>query len=453
MKKNIALLLAVLMVFALVACASKTATSTTSAAASSAAASTPAATSSAATSSAATSSAASSSAATSSAATSAAASDFKVGAVLVGDENEGYTYAHIVGLQEALKNNGLSDSNIIWKYSIGETEACYDACTDCVDNGCKLVITNSFGHQSYCQQAASENPDVQFVSMTGNTAKSAGLANFHNAFTRIYEARYVGGIVAGMKLQELIDAGKLTDANKDSDGNYKIGYVGAYPYAEVVSGYTAFFLGIRSIVKNVSMQVQYTNSWFDITAEGEAANALIADGCCIIGQHADSTGAPAACEAALKAGKVVYSVGYNVDMLSVAPTAALTSPTNEWGVFYTYAVKTVMEGGKLDTDWAEGFSKDAVAITKLGDSCAKGTQEAVDKAIADIKADKLHVFDTSTFTVGGKAVTNAFATDTNGDFTNDADEAIIDGYYHESYFQSAPSFSLRIDGIKELNAN
>ena len=381
----------------------------------------------------------------------AANKDFKVGAVLVGDENEGYTYAHIVGLQKALANLGLSEQNIVWKYTVGEDEACYDACIDCVDQGCQLVITNSYGHQSFCKQAAEEHPEVQFVAMTGDTARASGLENFHNAFTKIYEARYVGGIVAGLKLQELIDEGKVESKNIDADGNIKIGYVGAYPYAEVVSGYTAFFLGLRSIVPNVAMGVQYTNSWFDITAENEAAKALIADGCIIIGQHADSTGAPAACEEALNAGTTVYCVGYNVDMLSAAPNAALTSPTNEWDVFYTYAIDAVLNGKAFDTNWAEGFDKDAVAITPLGPSCAAGTQEAVDKAIAELKAGTLHVFDTATFTVGGEEVTSAFATDTDGDWTNDADEAVFDGFFHESYFQSAPAFALRIDGITELN--
>ncbi len=381
----------------------------------------------------------------------AANKDFKVGAVLVGDENEGYTYAHIVGLQKALANLGLSEQNIVWKYTVGEDEACYDACIDCVDQGCQLVITNSYGHQSFCKQAAEEHPEVQFVAMTGDTARASGLENFHNAFTKIYEARYVGGIVAGLKLQELIDEGKVESKNIDADGNIKIGYVGAYPYAEVVSGYTAFFLGLRSIVPNVAMGVQYTNSWFNITAENEAAKALIADGCIIIGQHADSTGAPAACEEALNAGTTVYCVGYNVDMLSAAPNAALTSPTNEWDVFYTYAIDAVLNGKAFDTNWAEGFDKDAVAITPLGPSCAPGTQEAVDKAIADLKSGTLHVFDTATFTVGGEEVTSAFATDTDGDWTNDADEAVFDGFFHESYFQSAPAFALRIDGITELN--
>ena len=381
----------------------------------------------------------------------AAAATLKIGVVLVGDENEGYTYSHIVGVRDALANTGLTEENVIWKYSIPEDEKCYEACVDCAKQGCNLIITNSYSHQSYCQQAASEYPDVQFVSMTGDTAKASGLANFHNAFTRIYEARYVGGIVAGMKLNELIADNKLTEKNYKPDGTIRIGYVGAFPYAEVVSGYTAFFLGIKSVCPNVSMDVQYTNSWFDPVAEAEAAKAMMASGCVIIGQHADSTGAPAACEEALNAGTVVYSVGYNVDMLAVAPHAALTSPTNKWGVYYTEIFQAMLDGKTFDTNWAEGYDKDAVAITELGASCAAGTKEAVEKAIADIKSGAVKVFDTKTFTVGGQEVTTAFATDTDGDFTPDADEAIFDGCYNESYFQSAPSFGLRIDGITELN--
>ena len=393
--------------------------------------------------------------------------DFKVGVVLVGDENEGYTYSHIVGMETALANLGLDKStNAVWKYSVPEDESCYDAIVDCIDQGCQLVVTNSYGHQSFAQQAASEHPDVQIVAMTGDTAKAAGLDNFHNAFTEIYEARYVGGVIAGMKIKELVEAGELTDKNYDADGNVKIGYVGAFPYAEVVSGYTAFYLGVKSVYEQVSMEVQYTNSWFDITGENEAAVALISDGCVIIGQHADSTGAPSACEAALKAGTTVYCVGYNVDMLAAAPTAALVSPTNNWSVYYEYAVGAVLNGESFETNWAEGFDQDAVSLTELGASCAAGTQEAVDEAIAALIDGTLHPFDVATFTclnsyVDGETtsfaidesghVTSAFATDTDGDFTADADEAVIDGYYHESYFQSAPSFSLRIDGITELN--
>ena len=376
--------------------------------------------------------------------------DFKIGVILVGDENEGYTYAHMQGIQEAADSLGLSDDQIIWKYNIPEDETCFDTAADLADQGCSVIFSNSYGHQTYTQQAAETYPDIQFVAMTGDTAKASGLENFSNAFTRVYESRYVSGVVAGMKIAELDKEGKIADENK-KDGKVKVGYVGAYPYAEVVSGYTAFYLGIKSVYPDVVMDVQYTNSWFDITAEAEAANALLSSGCIIIGQHADSTGAPSAVQAALESGKVCYSVGYNVDMLSVAPEAALTSATNNWAVYYTYAIGTALDGGKIDTNWAEGYGEEAVAITDLGPSVADGTAEKVEEVIAAIKADTLHVFDTSTFTVGGEAVTSAFATDTDGDFAPDADEAIIDGYYHESYFQSAPSFQLRIDGITELN--
>ena len=379
-------------------------------------------------------------------------SDFKAGVVLVGDENEGYTFAHMEGIKTAAANLGIADDQIIWKYNIPEDEQCKDACDDLVGQGCKVIFTNSYGHQSYTQQAAEEYPEVQFVAMTGDTAKASGLSNFSNAFTRVYESRYVSGVVAGLKLQQLIDDGKIADENKDGD-NIKIGYVGAYPYAEVVSGYTAFYLGIKSVVENVVMDVQYTNSWFDMVAEGAAADALMARGCVIIGQHADSTGAPSAVQAALDSGKVAYSVGYNVDMLSVAPTAALTSATNNWAVYYEYALGTAMKGEKIDTNWAEGYEKDAVAITALGESCAEGTQEKVDDIIAKIKAGELQVFAQDSFTVNGEKVEEAFATDTDGDWTPDADNAMFDGYYHESYFQSAPSFQLRIDGITELNNN
>ena len=378
--------------------------------------------------------------------------DVKIGVVLVGDENEGYTYAHILGIRAAVKNLGLNEKdNIIWKYTVPENEKCYDAISDCINQGCTLVFTNSYGHQSFAQQAAEENPDVEIVAMTGDKAKASGLANFHNAFTCIYEARYAAGVVAGMKIQELVTEGKLSSENYDVNGNVKVGYVGAFPYAEVVSGYTAFYLGIKSIYPSVVMDVQYTNSWFNITAESEAAIALIDRGCVIIGQHADSTGAPSACEEKLNAGTVVYSVGYNVDMLAAAPNAALVSPTNEWGVYYTYAIGAHIKGETFDTNWAEGFTEDAVALTPLGPNVAEGTAEKVEEVIAALKDGSLHVFDTKTFTVGGAEVTSAFSTDSDGDWTNDCDEAIIDGYYHESYFQSAPSFSLRIDGITELN--
>ena len=377
------------------------------------------------------------------------AADLKVGCILVGDENEGYTYAHIKGIEEAIAATGIPAENVIMKYSVPEDEKCQDAAIDLVEQGCTLILSNSYGHQSHMQQVASEYPDVTFVACTGDTANQSGLSNFKNAFTGIYEARYVSGVVAGMKVAELVADGKLTDANYDADGKVKIGYVGAYPYAEVVSGYTAFFLGIQSVYPDVSMEVQYTNSWFDITAEGTAAEALMADGCVIIGQHADSTGAPAAVQAAQDAGKVAYSVGYNIDMLSVAPTAALTSATNDWGKYYTYAFECMLNGEEIATDWCEGYTADAVGITELGQSCAAGTAEKVDEVVAALKSGELQVFDCSTFTVGGEHPTSILI-DMDGDFTGET-EGVVDGVFMESSLRSAPGFTARIDGITELN--
>ena len=366
--------------------------------------------------------------------------DFKVGVILVGDENEGYTYAHMEGIEAARVACGLEKDQIIYKYNIEENEACYQAAVDLVEQGCKIVFANSFAHESFLIQAAKEYPDVLFCHATGQTAaKQTDLKNIFNYFTAIYEARYVSGVVAGMKLKELMDNGTVTDPH--------VGYVGAYPYAEVVSGYTAFFLGIQSIVPDAYMEVQYTNKWFDLTLEAEAANALMARGCVIIGQHADSTGAPSAIQAAHDDGTYpnVYSVGYNIDMLNVAPDVALTSPQNNWGAYYTYAIKTAMEGKEMQQDWCYGYIDEAVQISQLGTACAEGTQEAVAAVIDKIKNGELHVFDCSTFTVNGEHLTSY-----DKSYGFEGTELIWDGYFHESEVISAPLFDIRIDGITEL---
>ena len=393
--------------------------------------------------------------------TASAASDLKIGIILVGDENEGYTAAHIDGIKEAAANLGIADDQIMWKYSIAETQDCKDAALDLVDQGATLVISNSYGHQTFMQEAASENPDVTFVSVTGDTAANSGLANFKNAFNLTYESRYVSGVVAGMKLQELIDNGTLTketmpDAFEGDD--IKIGYVGAYPYAEVVSGYTAFFLGIQSVVENIHMYVEYTNSWFDINKEAETANSLLAKGCVIIGQHADSTGAPSAVQAAFEQnGTVAYSVGYNVSMLSVAPDVALTSSSNNWATYYTYAFQSMIDGTEIAVDWAEGYETGAVSITELGTSVAEGTEAKVTEVETAIKDGTLNVFDTSKFTVDGANLTDDF--ELNLSFTDVPEiiKPISNGVFHESDtkdgFRSAPYFSVRIDGIEESGAN
>ena len=362
------------------------------------------------------------------------ASDIKVGVIYIGDENEGYTEAHMKGIQEMKKELGLSDDQIIEKTLIPEDETCYDAAVDLAEQGCNIIFGTSFGHESYLLQAAAEYPDVQFCHATGYQAASSGLSNMHNYFDAIYEARYVSGVVAGMKLNEMIENGTITADQA------KIGYVGAFPYAEVISGFTSFYLGAKSVCESVTMEVQYTNSWADMTAEGEVANQLIADNCVLISQHADTTGAPSACETA-----GVPCVGYNVDMTSVAPDAALTSPTNNWGVYYTYAVQCVLDGKAIDTDWCKGFSEDAVRITPVNEAvAAEGTDAKVEEVEAALKDGSLHVFDTSTFTVNGSSLEDLIAE--GGDYAKYADY-VSDGYYHESELASAPSFDIIIDGI------
>ena len=392
-------------------------------------------------------------------------SDFKVGAIMLGDETESYTKAHMDGINAAIEALGLSSDNVIWKYKVPEDSSCADAAVDLIGQGCQLIISNSYGHQTYMASVAIDYPDVQFVAMTGDFAAISGMDNLKNAFTNIYEARYVSGVVAGLKLQEILEDGTLTPETQpnsfDADGNVKVGYVGAYDYAEVVSGYTAFYLGIKSVVPNVVMEVRYTNSWFDIDKEGAAAEALIANGCVIIGQHADSTGAPAATERQHNEGTICYSVGYNIDMRETAPNSSLTSATNNWEVYYEYAIGTAMNGGQIDANWAKGYADGAVGITELGDVCAEGTAEYVADVEQQIHDGTLQIFDTSTFTVDGEEVTSAMIDLSYYDYNTNPPtaiyegetlEAIQDGYFSESTLRSAPYFALRIDGITEDTA-
>lgn len=361
----------------------------------------------------------------------------KVGIIYIGDENEGYTEAHMNGIKEMIKTLGLSKDQVIEKTNIKEDESSYDAAVDLAEQGCNIIFANSFGMEDYMIQAAKEYPKIQFAHASGFKAKSSALPNMHNYFNAVYESRYVAGVVAGLKLNEMIESGKIT---KDKA---KIGYVGAFPYAEVVSGYTSFFLGARSVCPTATMDVQYTNSWADMAGEKEVATQLIAKGAVLISQHADTTGAPTAAEAAK-----VPVVGYNVDMTSVAPNTALTSAAMNWGSYYTYAVKSVIDGTSMPSDWCQGFKDGAVAITALNEKAiAKGTADKVKEVEDSLKAGTLHVFDTKTFTIGGKSLEDLIASDTN--FAKYA-SYVKDGYFHESELISAPAFDLKIDGIKEL---
>lgn len=363
--------------------------------------------------------------------------DLKVGIIYIGDENEGYSAAHMAGIDEMVENLGLEEDQVIEKTLIGENEAAYDAAADLADQGCQIVFANSFGHETYVLQAAGEYPEVQFCHATGTQAKASGLANMHNYFTNIYESRYVSGVVAGLKLNEMIEAGEITEDQA------KMGYVGAFPYAEVISGFTSFYLGAKSQCPSATMEVQYTNSWADMSGEAEVAAKLIDDGCVLISQHADTTGAPSTCE-----DKKVPCVGYNVDMTTVAPDAALTSPTNNWGVYYTHAVQCVLDGTAIETDWCQGFAEGAVDITPINEAvAAEGTDAKVTEVENAIKDGSLHVFDTSAFTVNGSSLEDLIAE--GGDYAKYADY-VSDGYYHESELASAPSFDIIIDGITSV---
>ena len=357
--------------------------------------------------------------------------DLKVGFIYIGDENEGYTAAHYAGALEMKEALGLTDDQLIIKWNIPEDETCYDAAVDLADQGCNIIFSNSFGHEPYVMQAAAEFPEVQFCHATGYQAATSGLANMHNYFTSVYESRYVSGVAAGMKLNEMIADGKLTEDAA------KIGYVGAFPYAEVLSGYTSFFLGVRSVCPSATMEVTYTNSWASFDLEKEAAEALIADGCVLISQHADTTGAPTACEAA-----GVPVVGYNISMIATAPTQALTSASINWGPYVTYATQSVLDGTAIDADWCKGYAEGADKITELNAAAvAEGTEEKVKEAEDALIAGTLHVFDTSTWTVDGQKM------DT---YEKNGVDYISDGYFHETEVASAPAFDLITDGIADL---
>lgn len=366
-----------------------------------------------------------------------AAADVKVGIIYIGDENEGYSAAHMAGIDAMMQEYGLSEDQVIEKTVVPEDESSYDAAVDLAEQGCNIIFGNSFGYETYMIQAATEYPEVEFCHATGYQAASSGLANMHNYFTSIYESRYVSGVVAGMKLNEMIADGTITEDEA------KMGYVGAYPYAEVISGFTSFYLGAKSVCPSVTMEVQYTNSWGDMSSEAETASKLIDDGCVLISQHADTTGAPSACEE-----KGVPCVGYNVDMTTVAPSSALTSASINWAPYYTYAVGCVMNGETISTDWCQGYAEGAVRITDLNaDVVAEGTADMVAEVETALKDGSLHVFDTATFTVNGSSLEDLIAQ--GGDYEKYS-AYVSDGYYHESELASAPSFDVIIDGITSV---
>ncbi|MBQ6490846.1 MAG: BMP family ABC transporter substrate-binding protein [Atopobiaceae bacterium] len=366
----------------------------------------------------------------------------KVGLICLHDENSTYDLNFINGFKEAMANLGVNDGNYMIKTNIPEGQECYDAAAELADAGCALIFADSFGHEDYMIQAAKEFPEVQFCHATGTKAHTEGLDNFHNAFASIYEGRYLAGVAADMKLQEIADAGQLKgDAPK-------MGYVGAFTYAEVVSGYTSFFLGAKSIVPDVTMDVTFTGSWYDETAEKEGATKLIDGGCDLISQHADSMGAPTACETA-----GVPDVSYNGSTIDACPNTFIVSSRINWAPYYEYAYNQVLSGSAIDADWTGTLATGSVQLTEVNEAvAAAGTADKIAEVQAGLEDGSIHVFDAATFTInGGEAVESYMAdVDTDPDYTPDT-EAVVDGYFHESEYRSAPYFDLQIDSINLLD--
>ena len=365
-------------------------------------------------------------------------SALKVGFIFLHDENSTYDLNFMNAAKEACETLGVES---VFKTNIPEDQSCYEAAAELADAGCNIVFADSFGHEDYIIQAAKEFKDVQFCHSTGTKAHTEGLDNYHNAFASIYEGRYLAGVAAGLKLNEMIDNGDF--AAEDA----KIGYVGAFTYAEVVSGYTSFFLGARSVCPTATMEVPFTGSWYDETAEKEAANKLIANGCKLVSQHADSMGAPTACETA-----GVPNVSYNGSTISACPNTFIVSSRIDWAPYYEFVINAVANGETIPADWTGTLATGSVVLTEVNEAAAAaGTADKIAEVKAALEAGTIHVFDTANFTVGGETLTSYMAdVDTDANYEADT-EVILDGYFHESEMRSAPYFDLRIDGITLLD--
>ena len=372
-------------------------------------------------------------------------SSVKLGVILLHDEDSTYDKNFINGVLEAVEALGLTEDQLIIKRNIPESNECYEAALDLVDEGCNIIFADSFGHETFMLQAAKECPDVEFCHATGTMAHTEGLANFHNAFAAIYEGRYLAGVAAGMKLNEMKQNGQLKGEVP------MMGYVGAFTYAEVISGYTSFYLGAKSVCPDVLMKVQFTGSWYDEKEEKTAAEALINAGCDLISQHADSMGAPTACE---NAG--IPNVSYNGSTIESCPNTFIVSSRINWAPYFEYIVNQKAAGEAIDTDWTGTIATGSVVLTDVNPTAAAaGTVEAIETTKTALQNGEIKVFNTAAdnFMLKGGAKIESYMADVNTDaaFTPDT-EVVFDGYFHESEFRSAPYFDLQLDGIELVNS-
>lgn len=366
--------------------------------------------------------------------------DFKIGIICLHDDSSTYDKNFIDAAKKAVEELGLSTkTNLIFKTNIKENAECTTAAEELVAAGCDVIFADSFGHEKFLKGVAEKNPNVQFCHATGVSAEASKLANFHNAFASIYEGRYLAGVAAGLKLNEMIANGTITAEQA------KMGYVGAFTYAEVISGYTSFFLGAKSVCPTVTMDVKFTGSWYDLTAEKETAEALIEGGCKVISQHADSMGAPSACE---RAG--VPNVSYNGSTFEACPETFIVSSRIDWAPYFKYIITQTAQGKEIDTNWTGTLTTGSVVLTNVGSkAAAEGTVDKIVEVRTKLAKGEINVFDTNNFTVNGEKVTS-FKADLDGDYVGET-EVCYDGIIKESFLRSAPYFDLRIDGIKLLN--
>ncbi len=376
----------------------------------------------------------------------------KVGFIFLHDEQSTYDKNFMDAAKAACEAMGVE---MVQKTQIPESNKCYDAAVELIEtDGCEIIFADSFGHESFLIDAAKKYPAVEFCHATGTQAHTAGLKNFHNAFASIYEGRYLAGVAAGMKLNEMIESGEI----KASEA--KMGYVGAFTFAEVISGYTSFYLGAKSICPSVTMDVKFTGSWYDEQLEKEAAQALIANGCVLISQHADSMGAPTACETA-----GVPNVSYNGSTVAACPNTFIVSSRIDWTPYFKYMIECVQKGEKIDTDWTGTIETGSVVLTEVNEkAAAEGTAAKIEEVKGKLLDGSVKVYDTSTFTVtvtdklnvnatvdeNGKLIGYMADVDTDAAFAGDT-EVVKDGVFDESAFRSAPYFDVRIDGITLLD--
>ena len=436
---------------------------------------------------------------------------YTIGMICLHGSESTYDKNFIDAMKQAAKNKGLADELTIVT-GIPESEKCYETAVDLVDKGCKVIFADSFGHEAFMLKAAKENPDVQFCHATGTMAHTENVANFQNAFASIYEGRYLAGITGGLKLAEMYLADELETKNFTESGNIKIGYVGAFPYAEVKSGYTSYFLGVQQGLAlanltpeaygnmgeaafnalnekqqklmmgqvTVEMDVQFTNSWYDEAAERTAAQNLISRGAALISQHADSMGAPSACE---EAG--VPNVSYNGSTATACPETYLVSSRINWVPYFEYMIDQTLKGEDIATDWTGTLETESVVLTDFGKNVADNTAAWVNLYKSALVNKALHVFNVYTFgvtvvnteevkknvsaTVGEYGVLTSYLADVhNHNFAHDTEalaeielfDMEVDGtvgtegyealVFAESSLRSAPYFDIDINGITLL---